>query len=92
MDLLPDVFYQMRQDDFWLKLEGWIEQLLYEQSVVRRHAYIIHCSMSSKPVSIDKLWPMPNGKRLPEDTSKQKALLKKFKEREYLDKIHGTGN
>jgi hypothetical protein len=59
MGLLPSLFYEMEHDDFYLMLEGWVEEKEYQESLIRLHAAIIisQCSTGKKPASIDKLWP-----------------------------------
>ena len=54
----PEVFYRMETEDFLLAVKGFWERLKYEQHIFRRLAYITHASMSPKPLTPQRLWPM----------------------------------
>lgn len=86
MKILPDQFYAMEADDFWLMFAGWQDQLIYEQVITRNLAYIIHCSMVGKPLSIQKLWPIAGEKPVKASEDRALATLRKFKEQEALQK------
>jgi hypothetical protein len=87
MDIDPDRFYDYDHDDFWLKFDGWIEGLAYEESLLRYHAGVIisQCSMAKRPKSIRELWPDRKKKKKGVD-DKIRKQLEKFREVEATKK------
>lgn len=88
MGIDPDKFYSMEQNDFWLALRGWENQLKYEEEILRHHAAVIisRCSMSDKPINMDKLWPMRG--RGPRQISPR--ILEKLRKLKEADGIKDT--
>jgi hypothetical protein len=75
MNCDPDVFFRMRMKDFLLKAEGFWERLKYDQQIIRRLAYITHASMSPKPLTPQRLWPMDGEeKKLTKEDLKERGM------------------
>ena len=80
-------------EEYALKRKGWHNQLIYEQTIFRRLAYIIHISLVEKPKSAEKLWPLPTDtKRAKGMTPEQRKVLDKFREQEALKKHKSKKN
>jgi hypothetical protein len=77
----------MKQDDFWLRLEGWVEELEFQEYLIRRQAAVIisQCFTVKKPIEINRLWPKRKEKNLIDDNAR--ATLLRLKEEETTAKI-----
>ena len=84
--LLPDEFYSFEMDDFWCFWKGFNEKLVYEQALLRRHAYIVHCSMVQKPAALKKLWPLPGDDVKAKVSDNVLKQLKQLREQDALKK------
>lgn len=89
--LRPDEFYLMRIDDFKMLRIGFIDRTRYEESLLRKQTALIAESMTGKGNGIKFVmnnWKIGNEVTKEERTfDKQKALLKKFKERQALKNL-----
>lgn len=85
---MPEVFYSMEMDEFWLMYEGWVDDKTHFEGLLRRHAYIIHASMVSNPAALERLWPMGE-KRSTKITDSQREKLAKLRAK---DKLNGSTN
>lgn len=52
----------MEFDDFWLLRQGWSDNLLYEQALLRKVTFIIASAWGAKVNQLNKAWPDPFGK------------------------------
>lgn len=71
----------MERKDFWLLWKGFKNKLIYDQTIIRRLAYIMHISTVPKPAKIHQLWPLPGDSKVGIMDSKLRELLKRQKER-----------
>jgi hypothetical protein len=85
MNLTPYDYYCMTWYEYNLKCEGFVKAKELDQHLLRRVAYIVHCSMVSKPLSPEKLWPI--GDEAKDKDKISPSLMKKlaaFKAKEKL--------
>lgn len=89
--LRPDEFYLMRRDDFKMLRIGFMDKTRYEESLIRKQTALIAESMVGKGNGLKFVmgnWKIGNEvSKQQRSFDKQKAMLKKFKEKEALKKL-----
>lgn len=80
---MPDTFYSMEIDDFWLLLKGWQKKENRYHDLLRHATMIISCSgFAGKEIvkRFDKLWPPVQSEKKISIREKALQQLKKLKE------------
>lgn len=93
MGLTPGDFYEMETADFLLSSEGFRQKMDYEQSLLKRVAYITHASMVQKPLHPDKLWPIGEVKKIDKEYLKKRssAIMDKLALMQKIDEEKKNG-
>lgn len=86
LGIMPEVWYDMQIDDFFLMVKGFQKRKEYGEGLFKRLAYIVHASMVSKPLNPDKLWPMNGEKRMTQDDLNKRSEIM-MKRIELMQKI-----
>lgn len=88
----------MDMDDAVLMFQGWGEELMYQQQLLRKSTIIIadvtNRSFGGKGVKMKNVWPLPgdNDSTL-KNMDKKMKMLQKFRELDLAKGIkHGRGN
>lgn len=91
--LLPEHFYQMERDDYWLLHRGFFNKRIYDQRVFRNGIMLLISPWVKNPPSPYQLWPLPEDDKLQEQASIFKREIRISEaSRERLRKLREQNN